>query len=835
MKAVNKLGPGLKSSEASLGNFLGTVASIAQKAAIAVGAALTAMTAASIYTGAQFEQAMANTTSMFIATAEGAEQLNTWRGQLEGVARELGASTTFTATEAANAMYSLASGGMEAGEIMAATESILHLAGATLSGLGEAAELTMSTLRQFGLAATDADRVVNVFAAGIQNSMLTMERLYFAMQYTGPVAAQLGLELEELTGALMLLHNAGLKGSLAGTGMRQVMVRLTRPVAELERLLEGVSVQGDGFAAVLDKLNERGLRADQVARMFGQRTLSAISTLLAAGAEGFEEMTSKITGTTAAADAYALQMDTVRSQWIILMSAMQETKLVIFDVIKEDLMSLIQWLIEFVSVSRPVVAEIYEQFSKWLPKAFNYVIDGVESVIFAIKYLWATWDKYFELMTLWLFDWYLNVDIATRNTAVSFGMLVTLWPRAMGRAIERSSTVATKGLAGLGKIVTLSMANMFNPTISMSDIVDEAFSEMREAMKAVDVSYDEAYRKKLADRFGLSNKAGGLVWAAEWTKHKLEQITKEIESIGGNVQGVDLRAMFDLPDLEEFTGADFDALMEKVKQWRNVLKPPAAYVTDAWGGMLDDIESMYFDSWDIIWDTARTGSEKWKAIYASMFSSIGKMLLKLLWEEVFIEGLRMKWREWSAAATEEAEKRKQRAMQATTIAMAQATAAQIGLQNASTASYEVEGAAAEKTAAQKFFASFAGLPFIGWALAVAAIVGMIAMLSKMHTGGMVGQIGSNRETARVLQEGEYVMPVAQTRQFYPILEQMRNGETPAFSAAGVGGGSAPSAINVNVNVGAGSLLLANDEMAVRRLSEVIADDIDKRVSKRRSP
>ena len=118
-------------------------------------------------------------------------------------------------------------------------------------------------------------------------------------------------------------------------------------------------------------------------------------------------------------------------------------------------------------------------------------------------------------------------------------------------------------------------------------------------------------------------------------------------------------------------------------------------------------------------------------------------------------------------------------------------------------------------------------------MAAAAIISMVAMLSSFHDGGMIGASGSRSERAILAQDGEYVMPVSQTQRFFPLLEQMRNGQAPAFSAAGAGGGSAPATIVVNVNVGAGSLLLANDKLAVRRLSETIADDIEKRVGNRR--
>jgi TP901 family phage tail tape measure protein len=939
MKAVDKMGPGLKSSESSLKGFVDSAASMAKRLTIAFGAALTAVTAFAVYIGTEFEQAMANTSSMFVSSAKNAEQMNTWMRGLEQTARALGASTAFTATEAGNAMYSLASGGLTAKEVMEATEQVLYLAGATMTGMTEAAELLMSSLRQFGLEATESARVANVFAAAIQNSMLNMERLHFAMQYTGPVAARLGLTIEETAAALAILHNAGLKGSLAGTGMRQVMVRLTRPTEELRRKLEGVSVSVDGFGAVLDKLRERGMRPDEVARMFGQRTLAAITSLLAAGADGFERMTATITDTRAASMAYERQMNTVRSQFIILKSVAQEAGITIFKTMRDDLMAGLKLAQRAVQGATPAIKTFYTTTRDAIRESIPHLKVFFESFVRGILYSWEVikwaglqiieWFKSFGGLGKLFYDVADAVIFLVGNAATlayTFGALAALFGLLTGNyglialsglfvglAIDMRKAkqegkslndyfselvdgadlaavvLGTLGTA-MGEIVwkfataipafLLSVAQSFGSFFRM--IINQVSDWGTALLKALNPfdnfnlqDYFDSYEGILVGNWNNMVKEMADSWTSnftvgnEWFEGAFDalddrareifiRIAKRAHGLGDDAAGALRSALegvegwtLDIPDFKDFKipKPTFD-IESPFAGLSDFLKPELDFMGAAWDGFMDYVESEYFRLWDTLWDTTMTGSEKWKELWDRAFSAVGDMLLRAAWDNIVGEQLKVKWAAWAGA-----EKAKMKAAEVNyEMLMNEAVhrhyVGLLGEKKIAEENYFMykhmqhqknladageETAANTQTAASGFFRAYAWLPWVGFGLAVAAIIGMIAQLGKMHTGGMVGQLGSNRETTRVLQEGEYVMPVAQTRQFYPILEQMRNGETPAFSAAGVGGGSAPSAINVNVNVGAGSLLLANDEMAVRRLSEVIADDIDKRVSRRRSP
>lgn len=123
---------------------------------------------------------MANAASVSGATGEEFEKMT-------ALAREMGKTTVFSASEVADAMYYMASAGYKVEQMSASIAPILNLASATQSELAFTTDSVISTLNQFGLKASDAERVTNVFASAIGNSQATLEKLGYSMMYVGPL------------------------------------------------------------------------------------------------------------------------------------------------------------------------------------------------------------------------------------------------------------------------------------------------------------------------------------------------------------------------------------------------------------------------------------------------------------------------------------------------------------------------------------------------------------------------------------------------------------------------------------------------------------------------
>src|SRR6056297_1860325 len=141
---------------------------------------------------------------------------------LEAQAKDLGATTQFSASEAADAMAFMGATGYDTNQIMAAMPSTLAIAAATTTDLGRAADLTTNIMQGYGMTAEETGRATDILTKAFTTSNLgtDMNNLGSAFAYVGPVAAGVGYEFEETAAAIGMLGNAGYQGSKAGTILR---------------------------------------------------------------------------------------------------------------------------------------------------------------------------------------------------------------------------------------------------------------------------------------------------------------------------------------------------------------------------------------------------------------------------------------------------------------------------------------------------------------------------------------------------------------------------------------------------------------------------------------
>jgi len=296
-------------------------------AGVAAFAAITVAMKQSIKVAGDYEQSIANVQSVVMGTDEVFQQLSE-------AAKEAGETTRFTASQSADALYDLASGGMSAEESIASLNGVLMLAGATQSSLSEAARITVATLNQYNLKAEESTRISNVFAASIANSMANMEKLTAGMRQVGPVASAMGLSLEETVGALSALYDAGFQGEQAGTALRAILASIaseadptTRKLMEMGLTFDQINPAANSFADVIQNISDAGLTAGDVMNAFGTRAGAQMLALLNEGKEGLEEYERAVTGTSTASEMYAIQNDTLAGSLDRLKSAAQSAQI----------------------------------------------------------------------------------------------------------------------------------------------------------------------------------------------------------------------------------------------------------------------------------------------------------------------------------------------------------------------------------------------------------------------------------------------------------------------------------------------------------------------------
>lgn len=264
--------------------------------------------------GMDFESQMSRVKAISGATGDEFEKLN-------NQAIELGASTAFSAKEAAEGMENLASAGFNTTEIMKAMPGMLDLAASSGEDLASSADIAASTLRGFGLEADKAGHVADVLAKNASATNAAVADTGEAMKYVAPVAKAMGLSLEEVTASIGLMANAGIKGSQAGTTLRGALSRLADPSKEAAGAMKQIGFNAfDSHGKLLSlediigKLQKstKGLTDKQkeqaISTIFGQEAMSGMLTLVSAGPQQLDELTKSLKNSDGAAKNMAQTM-----------------------------------------------------------------------------------------------------------------------------------------------------------------------------------------------------------------------------------------------------------------------------------------------------------------------------------------------------------------------------------------------------------------------------------------------------------------------------------------------------------------------------------------------
>lgn len=250
---------------------------------------------------ADFDQALKNLQAITSAT-------NPEIAALRDVILDVAANTKYSAIEVSEAAITLGQAGFTASESLDVLKSVAELSTGTLSSMKLTSDLLTSALRAFGEGAQQASRYADIFASAINRSKLDVQKLRIAFNYLGPIAHQVGLDLENTAAGAMVLANAGLRGSTIGTGFRRVLQLLVNPTqklqvlfanagADLNKLNPAISDMSDivgELSKLLGKSVDPAERARRAFELFGLRGATVAAALGQAGKEGFEAMLKEV-------------------------------------------------------------------------------------------------------------------------------------------------------------------------------------------------------------------------------------------------------------------------------------------------------------------------------------------------------------------------------------------------------------------------------------------------------------------------------------------------------------------------------------------------------------
>lgn len=317
------------------------VTDAAKKVAALGVAAVGAFAAFSVKTGMDFEAQMSKVQAISGATATEVEALT-------AKAKEMGATTKFSATESAQALEYMAMAGWKTDQMIGGLPGIMNLAAASGEDLAEVSDIVTDALTAFGLKASDSAHFADVLAKASSSSNTNVSLMGNTFQYVAPVAGALGYSIEDTAVAIGLMANAGIKGEKAGTALRGALTNLAKPSDTVAAYMDALNVsltdaQGNvkPLSALMVDLRQKfaGLtdaqKAEYAAGIAGKEAMSGLLAIVNASDADFNNLTQAIANSDGTAQSMAQTMqDNLKGQLEQLGGAVETVGLTFYDAIK---------------------------------------------------------------------------------------------------------------------------------------------------------------------------------------------------------------------------------------------------------------------------------------------------------------------------------------------------------------------------------------------------------------------------------------------------------------------------------------------------------------------
>lgn len=309
---------------------------------------------------------------------------------------DMSRTTVFSATQMADAFVEFGKAGISTRDILdGVAESTANLAQAAAIDMPAASNIIVSTMKTFNIAAADSAHIADVLAGAANASIIDIEDIAYSLKYAGGIAAATKIPFESLTTAIALLGNAGIRGSTAGTSLRQIMVSLTSQTPKATEVLKKLGIitknntnlfiDQQGHLKPLDQIfqilqdHTRGLtdaqRLAATKTIFNSRALAAANILLKDGAAGFAKMNAEISKTSAA-DVAAKRLDNLAGDTQRLKNAIQTMLIQAGGPLQDFMRSIVK--------SLTAAVRWFGNLSEGQQKAIIYTLAGVAAFLILV-------------------------------------------------------------------------------------------------------------------------------------------------------------------------------------------------------------------------------------------------------------------------------------------------------------------------------------------------------------------------------------------------------------------------------------------------------------------
>jgi len=354
ISGIDKFSSTIAQSQKKIEKFGRSVSNVGKKMTVGMTIPLIAAGGIALKTTADFEQSMLRVQNLTGATG-------TQFVALEKQARDLGATTIFSASQAAEGMGYLGMAGFQTNQIMQAMPATLNLAAAAQMELGQSADIVSNILTAYGKDASQTTSVADLLVDSFQSANTNLEQMAEAMKFVGPVAAGMKIPIEDTATAIGLLSNAGIQGAMAGTQLRGIIGMLANPTNEARAALARLQIPKNqiidsagnvkNLGNIIQQFEKHGATTADMLQIFGRRVGPGMAALVSQGSKAFEVLNADLRDNAGSAQSAA---DVFNNSFIgqvkALRSALEELGIALFKDtgLLKDISTVVKGAIQFV-------------------------------------------------------------------------------------------------------------------------------------------------------------------------------------------------------------------------------------------------------------------------------------------------------------------------------------------------------------------------------------------------------------------------------------------------------------------------------------------------------
>lgn len=349
--SMNKMAGNIKKNAKEIQNAGKAISSTGSAMTKTITLPIAGIATAAVKTAADFEAAMSEVAAISGASAEDMTKLT-------AKAKEMGATTAFSASESAEAMKYMAMAGWKAADMTEGIAGIMNLAAASGEDLGITSDIVTDGLTAFGMAAKESGRFADVMAATSSNANTNVALMGETFKYCASTAGAMGYSIEDISVAIGIMGNAGIKGSMAGTTLKNTIANLAKPTDAQAMVMKklGISLTDSSgnmksFAEVMDNLRSSfsGLseteKAAAATTLAGKQSMAGFLTIVNASTEDFGKLTAAINGSSGSAEEMAAKMlDNLNGQLTLLKSAAEGIAITIGNKLMPYVKTAVSWI-----------------------------------------------------------------------------------------------------------------------------------------------------------------------------------------------------------------------------------------------------------------------------------------------------------------------------------------------------------------------------------------------------------------------------------------------------------------------------------------------------------